>query len=50
MATAEPGSVVVRAEVARRAGPDALAEPMPAQVLKGYTERVAAFRISASRR
>lgn len=50
MATADPGSVVATAEVAGRAGPGGVAEPLPAQVLKGYPEPVTAFRISASRR
>jgi class 3 adenylate cyclase len=48
MAAAEPGSVVATAEVANRTGAHAVAERLPGQVLKGYTEPVAAFRISAS--
>jgi len=50
MSTADPGSVVATAEVAGRAGPHAVAESLPAQVLKGYTEPVTAFRISAASR
>ncbi len=45
VAVADPGTVVTTAEVLDAAGPDAVAEQLPARAMKGFPEPVTAFRL-----